>query len=186
MLSYDLDIDEGVILKAEGVSTSDYKTVDLILTNKNLIQVNKGILGNNKDFNKYSLLDIRLVNGKANVIAEKGHDGHKQLEVYFVNHHKFYHAGKAVVFNADKWVKAIIGAHKDLMDSLKLAEKESKGVGSLINSFKETIQTARGKVIVKKEPVPKVCKCPKCGAELSGNKGESVECVYCNNIVVIK
>ena len=49
MAVYNLDADEAVIMQASGVFTDADGTVDLILTNKNLIQVNKGFFGGDKD-----------------------------------------------------------------------------------------------------------------------------------------
>ena len=58
---YTLDIDEAVILQASRVSTGTFGTADLILTNKNLIQVNKGILGGDKDCIKYPLANLKVL-----------------------------------------------------------------------------------------------------------------------------
>ena len=57
MSVYELDFDEAVILQDTNV-TMNGKSVTLILTNRNIIQVNKGFFGGDKDANKYPLVVI--------------------------------------------------------------------------------------------------------------------------------
>lgn len=178
---YTLDIDEAVILQASRVSTGTFGTADLILTNKNLIQVNKGILGGDKDCIKYPLANLKVLNGKANIIIGKSRNGSKQLELYFTDCEKYFSFNSP--FAESKWAGAITKAHKEYMAELKksTADKES-----LVESFKGALSGAKDAIFAKKIPVRKTCKCLKCGAELTGNKGEMVKCPYCDNDVVIK
>lgn len=47
MAAYNLDADETVILREIGVSTGTARKVTLILTNKNIIQINRDVWGKN-------------------------------------------------------------------------------------------------------------------------------------------
>ncbi len=80
MSTYKLDENEAVILQANNVFNG-LNRVTLILTNKNLIQVNKGIFGGDKESEKYPLKDLKIYNGKANVLIGKSRSGQRQLEL---------------------------------------------------------------------------------------------------------
>lgn len=178
MAVYDLDNDEAVILQTSGVFTGTNASVDLILTNKNLIQVNKGFFGGDKGSIKYPLSELKVLNGKANILVGKARNGTKRLELYFSNCEVYYRFNAPFALN--KWAGAIGKAHKDRMDSIAKSQKAPKT--SLLDSVKGTLD----KIVPGKEPQIKTCKCSKCGAELTGNKGEQVICSYCDNAVIIK
>lgn len=181
MSIYTLDIDEAVILQASRISVGTFGTADLILTNKNLIQVNKGILGGDKDWAKYPLSNLKVLDGKPNIIVGKSRNGSKQLEIYFTDCEKYFCFNSP--FAEKKWVSAINKAYKDRMAELKKTTAEKV---SLVESFRDVISGARDAVLAKKVPVQKGYKCIKCGAELTGYKGETVKCPYCDNVLVIK
>lgn len=182
MATYDLDSDEAVILKTKGASvTGSSNNVDLILTNKNLIQVNKGFFGGTKAIEKFPLTELKTLNGKANVLVGKDHYGNKQLEVYFSDAERFYQISG--VFAESKWENAIIKAHKDRLSELSREAKKASGNASILGSVKDTLNNAIGRIT---DTTKKNCKCPKCGAELIGRKGEEVKCIYCDTITVIK
>lgn len=177
MSVYELDEDEAVILQATGVYASN-GSVDLILTNKNIIQINMGFWGNPTNSDKYPLDDIRILNGKPNIIIGKYEKGSKCLEIFLMNGKLGYKFKGA--FEINKWANAIEKAHKDRMAEIKKSQKGDKG--TLADSVKGTIE----RLIPTKNAQSKYCKCSRCGAELTGLKGEQVTCDYCNNIVVIK
>lgn len=178
MAVYVLDNDEAVILQASGVYTDSNASVDLVLTNKNLIEVTKGFFGGDKGAIKYPLSELKLLNGKANVLVGKSRNGSKRMELYFSTRELYYRFNTPFAIN--KWVSAIMKAHKDRMAYIEKSQKQPKT--SLLDSVKGTLD----KMIPVKEAVKKSCKCSKCGADLSGIKGEQVTCSYCNNTIVIK
>ena len=83
MAAYNLDADETVILREIGVSTGTARKVTLILTNKNIIQINRDVWGKDKDSIKYPLSNLKVSKGKANVLINKNRMGKKQLELFF-------------------------------------------------------------------------------------------------------
>lgn len=183
MSAYNLDNDEAVIMQTSNVSAGTFQNVDLILTNKNVIQVNKGILGNVKDTIKFPLSQLKVLNGKANVLVGKSKTGAKQLELYFAGFEKFYTFNSA--FSESKWANEIIKAHKKRLAEIDNANKTS-GDGSITKTLKGALDLALDKIPLKKETVPKTNKCPKCGAELTGPKGSVAICSYCDTQIIIK
>lgn len=178
MAVYDLENDEAVILQSSGVFTDKNAAVDLILTNKNLIQINKGFFGNDKGYVKYPLSDMKILNGKANILIGKSRNGYKRLELFFLNCELYYRFDAPFALN--KWATAIGKAHKDRMEVIEKSQKTPKT--SMIDYVKGTFD----KLLLTKEVQKKNCKCSKCGAELTGNKGEQVICSYCDNTIIIR
>lgn len=184
MADYDLDEDEAVILQETGVNAGKFETVDLILTNKNIIQINRGFLGGTKNSIKYPLSKLKIFKGKANVLTGKSRNGDKQLELYFTDCEKYYRFNSAR--DERTWAHEIIKAHKDRMVEIEKSQKASSEKNSIFQSITGTIESAKGILSAKRTPAKKTCKCPKCGAELTGNKGSEVQCSYCDTTVIIK
>ncbi len=183
MAAYNLDADETVILREIGVSTGTARKVTLILTNKNIIQINRDVWGKDKDSIKYPLSNLKVSKGKANVLINKNRMGKKQLELFFVDCEKNFQFNKA--FAENTWAREIIKAQKNRM--AEISKETNSGKKSIIQSIKETIGTAKDSLLIeRRSSLKKICKCPKCGAELVGGKGEKVKCDYCDTFVVIK
>ena len=68
------------------------------------------------------------------------------------------------------------------MEFIKKDKKSSIERKSIFGSVNNKV----GNLFVKIDNVKKTCKCPRCGAELNGNKGEEVVCSYCETVVKIK
>lgn len=184
MSVYELGIDEAVILQDSNVSAGG-SNVTLILTNRNIIQVNKGFFGGDKDAWKYPLLDLKELNGKPNVRIGKSRNGSTQLELYFQGYEKAFSFQGMLAER--KWANAIEKAYKAAVAEVKKAEKAKKNVGEIFAPLKGTIENAKSVFSPRaKEPKTIVMKCPKCGAELVGEKGEQVRCSYCEAIVTMK
>ena len=178
MSVYELDFDEAVILQDTNV-TMNGKSVTLILTNRNIIQVNKGFFGGDKDANKYPLLELKELNGKPNVRVGKSKGGEVQLELYFQGYDKAYSIKG--ILSERKWATAIEKAYKAAVAEAKKANKSPIGIGSIFNPLKGTIENAKKSMIK-----TKTIKCPNCGNILSGEKGKEVKCDYCDFVVKIK
>ena len=178
MEAYNLDIDEAVIMQASKVLTDTNASVDLVLTNKSLIQINRGFFGGQKSSIKYPLSKMKVLNGKPNIIVGKSFNGNKQLELYFSTFELFYRFNAP--FTLNKWANAISKAYKERMAELAKEQKAAKP--SIFDSVKESLD----KMLPIREAQNKINKCSKCGAELVGAKGEQVTCEYCDNVVIIK
>ncbi len=182
MSAYQLDLDEAVILQDSHVSNNGSK-VTLILTSKNLIQVNKGFFGGDKDSQKYPLSDLKELNGKPNVRIGKTRNGGPQVEFYFQGYERFYSFQD--LFAERKWVNAVEKAYKSFVLNMDPDNKQVSGMGKLLSPLKDTIENAKRSVLPGYRE-PRMAKCPKCGAELVGRKGEAIRCDYCDTVTVIK
>ena len=184
MSSYTLDEDEVVILEEHNV-TKGISTVSLVLTNRNLIQVSKVFMGASERAMKYPLLELKEQNGKPNILIGKGPDKKTRLDLYFDScdlHYSFQG-----LFVERKWAGAIEKAYRACVAEKRRSEKKDFDLGALFSPLKDTVQSVSSIVIPKdKEPVVKIVKCPRCGAEVSGEKGSEVKCSYCDSRIRIK
>ena len=184
MSVYILDEDEVILMKDTKVSAKG-SPITLILTNQSIIQINKGLFGGDKDAEKYPLLDLKEHNGKPNILIGKAPNGKTRLELYF----DFYNLDYSFqgLFTEKKWANAIEKAYKDCIREQRKTEKVKLSVGEMISPLKDTFKSAKSAVTPKpKPPAIRVIKCPGCGAELRGAKGDEVTCSYCDTIVNIK
>ena len=185
MAEYVLDSDEAVILQESGAHLMPSGTVDLILTNKNIIQIyeNSGFFRNEKIVEKYPLLDLKILNGKPNVRVGKNRNNETQLELYFSSYERKYVMDG--IFTESNWASAITKAYKQRVAEVERSENGDGKVSAILNNVKDKISNFNIN-INKKEAPRKTCKCPRCGAELTGPKGTEIHCEYCNAIVKIK
>ncbi len=184
MAVYELGLDEVVIMQDSNAFCGG-SSVTLILTNQNLIEVIKGFWGSDKASNKYPLLDLKEHNGKPNVLVGKDPGGKARLELYFVGYEKYY--SFRGLFAEKKWSGAIEKAYKACAAEQRKGAKQKLDVSSIIAPIKGTIVSAKQTVMsIQKEPKVKTVKCPRCGAELTGEKGQEIRCNYCDNLVTIK
>lgn len=177
---YTLDEDEMFIMRASDVMAGTSGKVDLVLTSKNIIQVNKGFFGGDKNAEKYPLAELKVYHNKANIVATKSKAGKRQVELYFSNYEKVYLFDSSILQN--KWISEIQKAHKQYLEN---AEKARRQAAKKANVFKSLSDSAKG-ILPKRAPVIQTAKCEKCGAELSGKKGDIVRCEYCDFENIIK
>ena len=185
MIIYDLGQDEVVIMQDAHVTDAASGSVTLVLTNENIIQVNKGFWGNDKSYEKYPLLKLKEYNGKPNVLVGKAPNGTARLELYFSSFEKYYTFQST--FAERKWANAIAKAYKACVVDAKKVERAKADKGAIFAPILNTFDSAKN-AIKPKPKAPKVItvKCPRCGAELKGEKGSEVTCSYCDAVVPIK
>lgn len=177
---YTLDEDEAVITRASDVTVGIFGRADLMLTNKNIVQINKGFWNEETGFEKYPLASLRIYNGKANIVVTKNNAGKRQVELYFNNFEKIYFFDKVSIEN--KWISDVKKAHRQYLEN---AEKARRKTSKNINILKALTDSAKS-LIPQRTPISKTFKCKKCGAELHGLKGETIRCEYCNYENTIK
>ena len=202
--NYDLMPNEAILLKQNSVAHGGVLSAyihELVLTNKNLIFVNKGVLGNIKGIYKYPLNQIKMFNGMPQAIMGKLGNGTASLVVYFIN-------GQTEVFYFDgfnktiikKWIKAIrntVGSDEESLhtyDDSNTVSEAIKGLGNQINGLKNSfISTVEEKSNITIPPLPSFVgkgnqitkKCISCSAPLTGIKGQKVRCKYCDTDQVL-
>lgn len=184
MSAYNLEDDEVVLLKDDNVHDGNIR-VSLILTDRNLIVVSYSFFGIAAGTEYLPLNKLKSLNGKPNVLIGKNRAGVSGLQLFFENCEKFY---RFDAFLGDrKWQSAITKAYKDYLARQKKEARQSLDLNAVFNPLKNTLESAVNAVKgSQKEPKIIKMKCPKCGAELDGEKGQEVICSYCDAPVVIK
>ena len=180
MSVYELEADEAVIMQENDVSAGK-GTVSLILTDRRLIQINKGLFGGDKNAEYFLLADLKELKGKPNILIGKTPTGEKRLELYFSGFEKYYSFSR--LFAERKWADAIEKTYLSLMNNREKGNRAENG-NPLISPLKETLDTAKRFFTPKeKEPKTKTIKCPTCGNMLTGAKGHEKPCEYCQSII---
>ncbi len=159
------------------------KNNGLILTNRALIYVKKGMLGKTKEVKRFPLDTIRTSAGKPEVHFSNPDHFTPTLDVYFdtgEESFKFDWDDEAREW-ADSITETITGEKvernsgffdlDDFGDVMKFAENISGATKMVKKAFgmKSTDQAA--------------CRCPSCSASLTGMEDETVQCPYCGTWV---
>ena len=184
MSVYELGLNEVVIMQDSHASEGN-SNITLILTSQSIIQVNKGFWGGDKNSEKHPLLQLKDNNGKPNVIVGKTPKGRARLELYFLGYEKYY-AFQGLMATR-KWASEIEKAYKACIAVQRKSEKAKRDVGTFFTPLKGALESAKHVITSKtKEPKTMMTKCPRCGAELVGEKGEEIKCSYCDTLIKVK
>ena len=182
---FSLDPDEVMILKAENVwhgGAFAGWTDDLILTNKRITIVRKGMFGNVKEIIKHPLSEIKVYNDQAQAINTKDGRGMPQLEIYFTSGEEKFQFQNPRIIN--DWVmkinEVVTGKAITPDNSAKMAIPGSE---FLAKTLKSTIDTYKDAFGIKKKVEQVSCRCQACGASVSGEKGTTGKCPYCDSFV---
>jgi hypothetical protein len=187
---YNLQPNEAVIMKSERVQCGGLlsaSTDELLLTNLNIVLVNKGFLGNTKNVQHFPLDQIKLFNGKAQVMVSTQQK--RKLEVYFWYGHESFtfvkkKEAKLWAENISKLLKAAAQQSQsaDTQAGKKVdtgdVDRTIPGTGFIAETLKDTADTFKGVLGIKAKKV--AVKCSSCGSAISGTKGEVVRCQYCD------
>ena len=192
---------EVIILKETNVAHGGVMAInndDLILTNLNIIYVDKGILGNQKEIIYYPLKTLKTYNGVPQV--EIGHlsTGRRTLEFNFSNGIEVFHFDNLPDQEYDKWVdtiKGIITRNDNNVNSntysseIMKTDEFTREIGVLKDEYrglgKELIGAFAFKPAEGTENKATSKKCISCSAPLAGRKGMLVKCKYCDTEQVL-
>lgn len=194
MAKFNLMPNESIILKSENVMHGGLMaayTDELILTDKNIIHISKGLFGNTKKVNKFSLNQIKLYNGEPQVILEKQQNGNTQLAIYFLNGQEHFGFTSTSRREGAKWVneiyKLITGNESPNVSSFPLipgTEYLAETLKGTVNTFKNVFGgNSKANNVVTVEKVTK--NCISCSAPLTAGKGKTVQCKYCDTTQVL-
>lgn len=193
MVNYNLEPNESILIQStsvlcEGGGLLTAYTDDLILTNMNIIHVSKGVFGNTKRVQKYPLNHVKIINGEAQAIMGKSTNGIPNLQVYFVNGQvafKFQSSGKKEIGKyVNEISKVLIG--KESSRNSVANQFAIPGAEIVAETLKDTIGVFKGTFGIKSkskaadEPVKATKKCIGCMSPLTGTKGLSIRCSYCD------
>lgn len=181
---YELGLDEAVIMQDSHIFAEN-SGITLVLTNQNIIQVNKNFWGSDKSAVKYPLTELKEYKGKPNVIVGKAPNGAARLELYFTGYEKFYIFQGTIAVR--KWASAIEKAYKAYKVEEKKNEKAKPDTNAIFIPLKGALESAKQVITPKANgQKTKTIKCPRCGAELTGKKGQEVACSYCETVITIR
>ncbi|MFT4288553.1 hypothetical protein [Nocardioides sp.] len=196
MAKYRLQPDEVVILTADHVQRGDSRlpvyTDELILTNLHLIWVGKGILGNAKGIAYFPLSSIKVFEDTAQARLGQAPNRVPQLEVYFQSDEETFRFQAGSKREIGEWVSAInrvvtgndVSPGRSTRGALPGTEAVAESLRDTFNQFKAAFGGGRS------APPPsgstKVStKCSSCGAPISGVRGTTVVCQYCDSTALL-
>ena len=177
--------DEAVILKTENIGYGTLSALkdELILTNKAVIYVKRGLLGNAKNITRFPLNEIKVYNDQAQAMCSRAQNGYPRLEIYFTDSKQnflFYKKSDVI-----KWVDKI----NELVTGKKTTTSETNarmalpGSEFIAKTLKGTLDVYKDTFGFTKKIQQRSCKCPGCGSSLTGSKGETTQCPYCGTYV---
>ena len=195
MAKLNLMPNESIILKSNNVAQGGLMaayTDELILTNQNIIHVKKGVFGNTKNVKRYPVNQIKIFNGEPQAILGKQQNGSPQLEIYFLNGHECFGFQSMTKKEVVQWINAItklVTGHESTTVPLGFA---IPGTEYLAETIKGTVDTFKNTIGIKSKKIDnggsseKVTKkCISCSAPLTGNKGQTMHCKYCDTDQVL-
>jgi len=189
MANLNLQPNESIIMKGirvyHGEGMFPQYNDDLFLTNLNIILISKGVYGNGTKTTSYPINQIKVYNGKAQVILGRSRNLIPQIEIFFMNGHETF--GFMNKSDAVKWVDNI-----NILLTGKEADPESKKMSGIpgtdlvtsvlsdtFGAMKDAISSKSRSTSVSPD-VKVTIKCLACGAPLSGNTGQNIRCKYCD------
>jgi len=181
MDKYNLQFNESVIMKSE--SARHGKTNgELVLTNLSLIHVaKKGLLKREHVTQRFPLDQIKLFDGKAQVMAGKS----GVLDIYFVNGHQSFTFSNNDTFFSEKKAEKEAEQWAARINQLRAGEQVAVGnvahneIEYVAETLKGTLHTIKGVFGKTTEPEQTAKACTSCGSSVSGLKGSVVRCAYC-------
>ena len=190
MANYDLLPNEFVLVKDEN-AVRGRASIELILTNLNLVVVTKRALGKPRGSETFPLNQIKVHNGQAQALLG-GTSGYPRLEVYFLHgqeEFRFINGGKKTI---QTWIskinEAVTGqpaaengsSGSPALDLVADALSSVPGGDRVAGVLKGTLGAFNSKRGAKPEAVVQIAtKCVSCGAAVSGMQGQTVTCSYC-------
>lgn len=140
MANFSLQGDEYVVLKNErvlhGGRMASYSS-ELVLSNKNIILISKGMLGNTKSVDYFPLNTIKNIDGKSQAIASGS-----KLDVYFLKGQDSF--GFGTKKEAKNWASNI----SDLLNGPAAfdydRDRTIPGAAYVADTLKDTLDTFKG------------------------------------------
>lgn len=202
-VKYKLLPNESIILQANRIAKGGViptLTDDLLLTNLNIVWLDKSVLGTVKSIVTFPLNQIKIFENKAQVFVNKAPNGTPQLDIFFRDGEEVFGFEKRS--EAVKWANEINRLLTgDTLEELDepgysstmtpgAAMMDALGMGMMTDQVKTTVDTfksAFGLRTTETETKTKTVKiqkvttnCKGCHAPLAGLKGKIVTCKYCD------
>lgn len=186
-MDLNLQSDEAIILRTEGVSHGGIMATysdELVLTNRNIYHIKKGLFGGAKQITRFSVNDLKIYDDIAQAKLGKQQNGSVRLELYFKSGEEYY--GFQSKNEVIKWVNAINKLLTGVeMQAVDAGKRSIPGAEAVAETLKGTFDTFKGVFGMKtKSEIDKLKvsgKCSSCGAVIVGIKGTSAKCEYCGS-----
>lgn len=171
----------------------DLYSDELVLTNVALVVIHKSIMGGVKDIQRFSLDQIKVVNGVPQALFGTSSSGENQLQVFFSHGIEAFTLGRA---DNDS------GGILDIL-LVSPQDKEKRNIAAWQSAISQAVlalpqkvdpahipQTPSPKETSPQNPSPSLPtsvtkKCIGCRAPLSGIQGQKVTCKYCDTEQVL-
>lgn len=179
---FKLNPEEAVILRigkvgyGGGLLPSMFNSNELILTNQNLILLKKNMFGQTEETKYFPLKDIKMANGTPQVRKSNPEHMVHALDVYFNNGVESFRFEWEK--DIDEWVNNIIATVTGVPVKKKSEYEEMAEFVAFAESMTEPIEKIQSVFGIKSDRKVS-CKCPSCGATLTGTKGDTIKCPYC-------
>lgn len=186
-----LDPDEGMILRDSSILHErggffDSQGDELMLTNKALVVVHKGVFGQVKESIRFPLRQIKVINGIPQVFQGKSETGNCALQVHCVHGIETFVLGKSDEEESEISLKAIFSLSGEKRNTETWRQAISDAVLAVYRGENPIVE-APSPVPYSETPVPGATrKCIGCRAPISGSKGQKVRCLYCDIEQVIE
>ena len=150
----------------------------LVLTNRNLILLKKNFFGKTTETLRFPLSEVRIVNGVPQVQKGKADFMDRTLDIYFKNGMESFRFEWES--DIDEWIPYVAAAVTGEPVKIKSEAEKLAEFASVVESIEEPIEKIQSLFGIKSERQVS-CKCPSCGATLTGIKGETEQCPYCGS-----
>lgn len=192
MAKVNLQPNEVILLQSEGASKAGgffNQPGDLVLTNHDIIFVQKNMLGKSKGQERYPLNQLKCYNGQPQALLSKA-NGYPQLELIFQNEQVAFSFMSLSKREVVRWVDAITKVvNGETVDTTSNLSAAIPGAEFVAETVKDTLGKFSGALGISgigakigltpsNEQVTK--RCISCRAPLSGTKGQPVKCQYCD------
>lgn len=190
MMNLNLQQNEAVIIHSTSVLHGGFSsayTGELVLTNLNMIYINKGMFGKVKNIQKFPLNQIKVINGQPQVIMAKSlRSSRQQLQIFLKNGQEAFEFQSSSKREISNWInnitKLLTGDTAQTLNSKNImaipgAEHVAETVKDTIGAFKDTFGIGNKNIKSTKSITDK---CIGCMAPISGIKGQMVRCKYCD------
>ena len=181
---YNLQSNEVVLIKDESVmheGSSMRFRGELILTNLNLLFIQKSAFGKTQGALFFPLNQIKVYNDQAQAMIGKARNSANALEVYFlqgVEKFVFLSGGKKKLSEwASKINVAVTGEYAPIQTSASRALPGAELVAGVLKDTFSVFKTKFG--AAPQAPVKVAGKCRSCGASATGFQGQTITCEYC-------
>lgn len=171
----------------------DLYSDELVLTNVALVVIHKSIMGGVKDIQRFSLDQVKVVNGVPQALLGASSSGEQQLHVHFSHGVEAFTLGRAdndpgglldvlLISPRDKEKRNIAAWQSAISQAvLALPQKVAPAHIPQTLSPKETSPQKASSP----SPLAVTKKCMGCRAPLSGVQGQKVTCNYCDTEQVL-